>query len=123
MSTPAPHARGVTMYGIASCDTVRRARAWFARHRPGVQFHDFKRLGVPPERLDAWIAAVGWERLVNRQGTTWRRLDDSERAAVHDAPSARHSLLAHASLIKRPVVEWDDGTISVGFDPDRWPGG
>ena len=123
VSSPSAPASAVTMYGITNCDTVKRARAWFAQHRPGVRFHDFKRLGVPAERLDAWIAAGGWERLVNRQGTTWRRLDDSERAAIHDAASARRGLLAHASLIKRPVVEWDDGTITVGFEPDRWPGG
>jgi Spx/MgsR family transcriptional regulator len=110
----------ITVYGIVNCDTVKRARAWLAQHRPAVRFHDFKRQGVPPERLDAWIEALGWERLVNRQGTTWRRLEEAERAGICDVASARRGLLAHPSLIKRPVVEWGDRAITVGFDPDDW---
>jgi arsenate reductase-like glutaredoxin family protein len=66
------------------------------------------------------MAAVGWERLVNRHGTTWRRLSDEQRAAVVDARSASRTLLEHPSLIKRPVVEWADRSITVGFDPQDW---
>jgi arsenate reductase-like glutaredoxin family protein len=75
---------------------------------------------VPPARLDAWLAAAGWERLLNRKGTAWRRLDESLREGVTDAASARAVMLAHASVIKRPVVEWDAKTITVGFDPGSW---
>ncbi|EGJ10663.1 MULTISPECIES: ArsC family reductase [Rubrivivax] len=108
------------VYGIPNCDTVKRARAWLAEQGHDYRFHDFKKAGVPDTRLDAWIAALGWEPLVNRQGTTWRKLDETVRAGVVDAASARALMLAQASVIKRPVVEWDDGRITVGFDAARW---
>jgi Spx/MgsR family transcriptional regulator len=110
------------VYGIPNCDTVKRARAWLTEQGRDYRFHDFKKAGVPEERLDAWIAALGWEPLVNRQGTTWRKLDETVRAGVVDAASARALMLAQASVIKRPVVEWDDGRITVGFDAARWAG-
>ena len=108
------------LYGIPHCDTVKRARAWLAEHGHDAAFHDFKKAGVPPDRLDAWLASVGWEQLVNRKGTTWRQLDEAERAAVTDAPSACALMLRQASVIKRPVVEWDDGHITVGFNEATW---
>jgi len=110
------------VYGIPNCDTVKRARAWLTEQGRDFSFHDFKKAGVPEARLDAWIAALGWEPLVNRQGTTWRKLDETVRAGVVDAASARALMLAQASVIKRPVVEWDDGRITVGFDAARWAG-
>lgn len=106
----------ITLYGIPNCDTVKRARAWFAEHRIDVAFHDYKKAGVPADRLDAWMLAHGWERLLNRQGTTWRKLDDATRAAVTDAASAKALMLVQPSVIKRPVVEWRGGASSVGFD-------
>ena len=106
------------VYGIANCDTVKRARAWLAGCGAVVQFHDFKKAGVPADQLDGWIAAVGWQRLLNRQGSTWRKLDDGAKAAVVDAASARALMLAQASVIKRPVVAWPGGEITVGFDTD-----
>ncbi len=108
------------VYGIVNCDTVRRARARLAEHGVDFAFHDLRRAGVPPARLDAWLAAVGWERLLNRQGTTWRKLDDATKAAVTDAASARALMLAQPSVIRRPVVEWPDGTTTVGFDAGDW---
>ncbi|MDZ7589208.1 MAG: ArsC family reductase [Rubrivivax sp.] len=104
------------LYGIPNCDTVKRARAWLQARGVAHRFHDFKTHGVPPQRLDAWIAAVGWEVLVNRQGTTWRKLDEATRAAVADAAAARTLMLAAPSVIRRPVVDWPQGRISVGFD-------
>jgi Spx/MgsR family transcriptional regulator len=109
-----------TLYGIANCDTVKRARAWLAGQGVTVQFHDVKKAGVPAPALDAWINALGWERLINRQGTTWRKLDDATRAAVVDAASASALMQAQPSVIKRPVVAWPDGGFSVGFDPDAF---
>lgn len=108
------------VYGIPNCDSVKRARAWLAEHGIDYRFHDFKKAGVPAARLDAWLAAAGWERLLNRQGTTWRRLDEAVRAAVADAASARALMLAQASVIKRPVIEWGDGAITVGNDPQAF---
>jgi Spx/MgsR family transcriptional regulator len=108
------------LYGIPNCDTVQRARSWLAEHGHDAAFHDFKKAGVPPDRLDAWLAAAGWEVLLNRKGTTWRKLDEAQRAAVIDAATARALMLQQASVIKRPVVEWDGGRITVGFDAGRW---
>lgn len=111
----------ITLYGIPNCDTVKRARAWLDDHAVAYRFHDFKKQGVPEAALDAWLQAPGWEAIVNRRGTTWRRLDDAARAGVVDASSARAALLANPSLIKRPVVDWDcGGTATVGFDADAW---
>jgi arsenate reductase (glutaredoxin) len=108
-----------TLYGIPNCDTVKKARAWLTEHGVAYDFHDFKKQGVPATELDAWMKAVGWETLVNRKGTTWRKLDDATRAAVVDAASAKALMLAQASVIKRPVVQWANG-VTVGFDAEAW---
>jgi len=110
----------ITLYGIANCDTVKKARAWLQANGSDVQFVDFKKGGVPAARLDAWLASVGWETLLNRKGTTWRKLEDDVREAVVDAASARHLMIDQPSVIKRPVVEWSDARISVGFDATAW---
>ncbi|QHE77303.1 arsenate reductase [Hydrogenophaga sp. PBL-H3] len=109
----------ITVHGIPNCDTVKKARAWLTDHGVEHRFHDFKKQGVPEADLDIWLAAAGWETLVNRKGTTWRQLDDAVRASVVDTASARALLLAHPSAIKRPVVQWADG-ITVGFDAAAW---
>ena len=108
------------LFGIPNCDTVKRARAFLAQRGVACEFHDFKKLGVSPQRLGAWFDAVGWERLLNRQGNTWRQLDEPVRRGVLDAASARKLMLATPSVIKRPVVEWPDCSISVGFDASEW---
>lgn len=105
----------ITLYGIPNCDTVKRARAWLDTHGVGYAFHDFKKQGVPPSALAAWIAEVGWEPLVNRKGTTWRQLDAAVREGVVDAASASEVLQTYPSLIKRPVVQWP-ADLTVGFD-------
>lgn len=110
----------ITLHGIPNCDTVKKARAWLDANGREHHFHDFKKQGVPEAALDAWLASAGWETLVNRKGTTWRQLDEATRAAVVDAASARPLLLAQPSLIKRPVVQWSDGAITVGFDAAGW---
>lgn len=106
---------GLVLYGIPNCDIVKRARAWLEDRGVEHTFHDFKKHGVPQDRMDVWIAALGWEALLNRQGTTWRKLDDASKAAVVDAPSARAAMMAHSSLIRRPVIEWPSGEITIGF--------
>jgi arsenate reductase len=103
------------LYGIPNCDTVKKARVWLTDHGVAHQFHDFKKQGVPETQLDIWLKTVGWETLVNRKGTTWRKLDDATKAAVVDAASARALVLAQPSVIKRPVVEWANGEVTVGF--------
>ena len=118
MSTPT-----IIVYGIPNCDTVKKARAWLQEQGLAYQFHDFKKQGVPAERLPAWMAAVGWEKLLNRQGTTWRKLDATVQAGVTDAPSAATLMCEQPSVIKRPVVEWQGGPardVTVGFSPEAW---
>jgi arsenate reductase (glutaredoxin) len=110
----------IDLYGIPNCDTVKRARQWLAARGAEVQFHDFKKLGVPPTQLDAWLAACGWQTLLNRKGSTWRALDAATQAAATDAAGARALMLSHSSVIKRPVVRWPDGSISLGFDETGW---
>ena len=110
----------IKLYGISNCDTVKRALAWLADNGHDHLFVDLKKGGVPPARLDAWLASTGWALLLNRRGTTWRGLSDAERVAVVDAASARQLMLSQPSLVKRPVVEWDDGRITVGFEPEAW---
>ena len=110
----------LTLYGIANCDTVKRARAWLDGQGVAFDFHDFKKAGVPLPGLERWLADAGWERLLNRKGSTWRKLEDAQRESVHDAASARALMLAQPSIIKRPVVQWADGRVTVGFDADDW---
>lgn len=110
----------ITLYGITNCDTVKKARAWLADHGVDYNFHDFKKQGVPPQRLDAWLDSAGWETVINRKGTAWRGLDDTTKASVVDAATARAVALQAASVIKRPVVEWADGRTTVGFVPETF---
>lgn len=109
----------ITLYGIPNCDTVKKARAWLAEHGVDYAFHDFKKQGVPAERLDAWMQACGWEKVLNRQGTTWRKLDAAQQARASDAQGAKALMIEQPSIIKRPVVEWREG-ITVGFDATDW---
>jgi arsenate reductase (glutaredoxin) len=114
----------ITLYGIPNCDTVKKSRAWLDEHRLVYQFHDFKKQGVPEDALAQWVTALGWEPLVNKKGTTWRKLDTAEQAAVVDAATATALMLRHASVIKRPVVvntaAKAGNHTSVGYSPDVW---
>ena len=110
----------ITLYGIPNCDTVKKARAWLDAQGATHVFHDFKKAGVPAARLPAWLQAAGRDRLLNRKGTAWRKLDAAVQDAVVDDASAMALVQREASVIKRPVVEWPDGSITVGFDPVDW---
>lgn len=110
----------VVLHGIPNCDTVKRARAWLLEQGVDHVFHDFRKSGVPEGALEAWSEAVGWQRLLNRKGTTWRKLDARQQACVVDAPTACALMRAEPSVIKRPVVDWGGGRVTVGFDADAW---
>ena len=105
----------VTIYGIKNCDTMKKARAWLDAAGVAYQFHDYKKEGVDAARLAAWEREVGWETLLNRAGTTFRKLDDAAKQDL-DARKALALLAEQPSMIKRPVLEIDDRVL-VGFKP------
>jgi arsenate reductase (glutaredoxin) len=109
----------ITLYGIPNCDTVKKSRAWFDEAGKAYQFHDFKKQGVPEAALRQWVKALGWEALVNKKGTTWRKLDASTQAAVIDTASAITLMLANSSVIRRPVVQ-SSASVTVGYVPEMW---
>jgi Spx/MgsR family transcriptional regulator len=109
-----------TLYGIPNCASVKKGRLWLTDNGVKHDFHDFKKQGVTQAILSRWLAVVGWQALVNRKGTTWRKLDDRVQAAVLDDASAIALMLAQPSVIKRPVVVWADGTVTVGFDANQF---
>ena len=108
----------ITLYGIRNCDTVRKARRWLDDHRVEYRFHDLRNDGLSPDLLDHWIQGLGWEQLVNRRGTTWRKLPEEQRSNL-DTGTAREIMLANPTLIKRPVVDTGHGH-HVGFSNDQF---
>lgn len=108
-----------TLYGIPNCDTVKKARTWLADHQQPFDFHDFKKQGLERATVAAWLEQLDWEVLVNRKGTTWRKLSDEQRAAVTDKASALELMLANPSVVKRPVLD-RGGKFSVGFSDAQY---
>ena len=103
-----------TVYGIPNCDAMRRARRWLDERGVAHAFHDYKKAGIEPARLEAWCARVGWDQLLNRRGTTYRKLDEAAREGIDEAKAIR-LMAEHPSLVRRPVIEHGDEVI-VGFD-------
>ena len=108
----------VTLYGIPNCDTVKKARKWLDAQGVSHDFHDYKKLGADEGKLTQWVAEAGWEKLLNRAGTTFRKLIEAEKSDL-DAGKAVKLMAAQPSCIKRPVVEHPGGLL-VGFDPAAW---
>lgn len=108
----------IDLYGIPNCDTVKKARVWLDAKGVGYNFHDYKKEGTDPAKLAAWCDAVGWEKVLNRAGTTFRKLPDTDKADL-DAAKAVAVMAANPSCIKRPVVEYAGG-ILVGFKEAEW---
>lgn len=108
----------VTVYGIPNCDTVKKARAWLDAHGITYAFHDYKKQGADAAKLADWVDAKGVEVVLNKRGTTFRKLDDIDKADI-DAAKAVRLMEANPSMIKRPVVEHDGGLL-VGFKPEEW---
>jgi Spx/MgsR family transcriptional regulator len=105
----------VTIYGIKNCDTMKKARAWLAEHSIDAKFHDYKASGIDRAHLERWCNEAGWETVLNRAGTTFRKLDEADRQDL-DADKAIALMLAQPSMIKRPVLE-ADGRLLIGFKP------
>ena len=106
------------LYGIPNCDTVKKARAWLEARGVAYGFHDYKRVGIDETRLRAWARELGWERLLNRAGTTFRKLPDAAKADL-DEGKAIALMLAQPSMIKRPVLDLGERRL-VGFDAAGW---
>jgi arsenate reductase len=104
----------VTVYGIRNCDTMKKAFAWLDRQGVDYAFHDYRKAGVPAERLAAWSRALGWEKLANTRGPTWRKIPEPARADLDEARALK-LLGEYPSAIRRPVVEWGR-RLTVGFD-------
>jgi arsenate reductase len=111
----------IAMFGIKNCDTIKKARRWMDENGLAYAFHDYKAEGIDAARLARWSEAVGWEPLLNKAGTTFRKLDDADKQGI-DAAKAQALMLANPSMIKRPVVEHPGGLL-VGFAPDRYARG
>jgi Spx/MgsR family transcriptional regulator len=109
----------ITIYGIKNCDTMKKARAWLDQHGIDYAFHDCKTAGIARERLERWDKKVGWEALLNRAGTTFRKLPEKDKQAL-DAAKAIALMLAQPSMIKRPVLDLGGGKLLVGFAPERY---
>ena len=107
-----------TVYGIAGCDTVKKARDWLAERGVAYIFHDYKKQGTDPAQIARWVGVAGWEKLLNRAGTTFRKLADVDKSGL-DAAKAINVMTANPSAIRRPIVEYPGGLL-VGFSPDEW---
>ena len=104
------------LYGIKNCDTMKKARAWLDSHGVAYVFHDYKMTGIDRAHLEAWCREAGWETVLNRAGTTFKKLSDEDRGNL-DQDKAIALMLAQPSMIKRPVLE-ADGKLLIGFKPD-----
>ena len=106
------------MYGIKNCDTIKKARNWLEAENIDYRFHDYKKDGTDEELFKEWIASLGWESVINRRGTTWRKLTDEQKSSMDDN-SALAAMLDNPSIIKRPLLE-HDGTRTLGFKAEEY---
>jgi arsenate reductase len=106
------------LYGISNCDTVKKARRWLDKHNIDYSFHDFRKLGLTRSKLDSWCKKVEWDVLLNRRGTTWRKLPEQDRDSINKTRALK-LMLDNLTLIKRPVIEHGNNLI-VGFDDNTY---
>jgi arsenate reductase len=112
-------AHAITLYGIKNCDTMKKARAWLDAHAVAYRFHDYKTEGIERVVLEGWAGKLGWEVLLNRAGTTFRKLPDEKKVDL-DETAAIALMLAQPSMIKRPVLDLGGGRLLVGFRPELY---
>ena len=108
----------ITLYGISNCDTMKKARAWLDGHGVAYAFHDYKKAGLAEPLARAWVAELGWEALINRRGTTWRKLPESVREGI-DAESAVRLMMENPSLVRRPLLDTGDAR-HLGFSDSQY---
>ncbi len=110
----------MTVYGIKNCNTVKSALDWLRKKKVDFEFHDYKSKGITAEKLKAWNKQVGWERLVNKKGMTWRKLDDKAKAKVTNLNAAIDLMMRQTSVIKRPLIEVKGKVVALGFDEEDY---
>jgi Spx/MgsR family transcriptional regulator len=108
----------IKLYGIPNCDTIKKSRKWLKNNNIDYEFHDYKKLGVPEKELKKWVKQLGWEVLLNKRGTTWRKLDDQTRDNINQT-SAIKIMIDNPSVIKRPVLDLDND-YSIGFNENDY---
>ncbi|HSR01507.1 MAG TPA: ArsC family reductase [Methylophilaceae bacterium] len=108
------------LYGIPNCNTVKKARTWLEERQVDYMFHDFKKAGLNQNLLDNWLSQQSWEKLVNRAGMTWRKLDDATKSSITDNNSAAKLMLDKTSVIKRPILENDGRILAIGFQEEKY---
>jgi len=108
----------ITLYGIKACDTMKKARTWLDEHKVDYAFHDYKAVGIDREHLQQWCNEHGWESVLNRAGTTFRKLSDADKSDL-DQAKAIELMVAQPSMIKRPVLDLGNKTL-LGFKPDTY---
>lgn len=108
----------IKIYGIPNCDTMKKARKWLEKNNLEYEFHDYKKLGVPDKNLKLWVKSAGWESILNKRGTTWRKLDDNIKDNINES-SAIQVMLENPSAIKRPILE-SGNILLVGFKEDEY---
>jgi len=108
----------IKIFGIPNCDTMKKARKWLDKNNLEYEFHDYKKMGVPEKNLKQWVKSAGWENILNKRGTTWRKLDDDIKNNI-DEDSAIQVMLDNPSVIKRPVLE-SEKTLLVGFKENEY---
>ena len=109
----------VHVYGIPNCNTVKKAIDWLQQHDVEYTFHNYKKEGVTKEKLENWIEMFGWEKLVNKKGTTWRKLPPEQQERIESEKEAIAFMMENPSVIRRPVIEKDNDLL-IGFDPDEY---
>lgn len=111
------------VYGIPNCNTVRKAITWLNDNDLAYEFHDFKKKGITEEKLNQWCDLFGWETVLNKKGTTWKKLSAEQQSVVVDQASAVAVMLANTSSIKRPVVEDDGKPVLISFNEEAYVAG
>jgi arsenate reductase len=109
----------ITIYGIKNCDTMKKARAWLDKAGVDYAFHDYKTAGIEKDRLEKWTKKAGWETLLNKAGTTFKKLPDKDKEGLSEAKAVK-LMLTQPSMIKRPVLELGGGKLLVGFKPEQY---
>ena len=111
----------LTVYGIPNCDTVKKTRTWLEKHHIAYTFHNYKTEGISNDKINAWLKTLPWDKVVNKASTTWKALSDEEKALITDEKAAARLMMAHTSVIKRPLIEDASGkAVTIGFSEKEY---